>query len=113
MKPTSAQKALRGSETDTKELLGRGEDNSTVKKIIDLLEGIIKDPWSGKHYYLLIFPATPLCLSQTLEGLLELTQRPSSSLNLPRALHAEVLGPIKKPTQTLIVRLLKMHVLFA
>ena len=38
---------------------------------------------SGKHYSLTFFPETPSSPSLTLEGLLELTQRPSRALISP------------------------------
>ena len=92
----------------------------------DLPVGQINDPSSGKHYSLLFLPATPLSPSLTLEGLFELTRRPSRGLNSPRALlpelqrnkdtvrcaslGAEVPGD-RQLTQTLIVRLLKTHFL--
>ena len=77
---------------------------------------------NGKHYSLLFLPATPSSPSRTLEGLFEMTQRPSRGLDLPRALlselqrykdtvrcaalGAEVPGHRQKQlTQTLIVRL--------
>merc|ERR1712073_77905 len=85
-------------------------------------------PSSGKHYSLPFLPATPSSPSQTLEGLFELTQRPSRALDSPRALlpelqrykdtvrcaalGAEVPGHCQQQlTQTLIVRLLKTHFL--
>ena len=45
---------------------------------------------SGNLLSLLFLPATPLSLSQTLEGLFELTQRPSRALDSPRALLPEL-----------------------
>merc|ERR1711923_662825 len=88
--------------------------------------GKINDPLSGKTYSLTFLPATPSSPSQTLEGLFELTRRPSWALNSPRALlpelqryketvrcgalGAEVPGHRQQQlTQTLIVRLLKTH----
>ena len=82
----------------------------------------MNDPSSGKHFSLLFPLATPLSPSRTLEGLLELTRRPSWALDLPRALlpelqrykdtvrcaalGAEVPGHRQQQqTQTLIVRL--------
>ena len=86
----------------------------------------INDPLSGKHYSLPFLPATPSSPSRTLEGLFELTRRPSRALDSPRALlpelqrykdtvrcaalGAEVPGHRQEQlTQTLIVRLLKTH----
>ena len=97
-----------------------------VKNIIDLPGGQINDPSSGKHYSLPFLLATPSSLSRTLEGLFELTRRPSRALDSPRALlpelqrykdtvrcaalGAEVPGHRQQQlTQTLIVRLLKTH----
>ena len=91
-----------------------------------IIEGQIYDPLSGKHFSLPFLPATPLSPSRTLEGLFELTRRPSRALDLPRALlpelqrykdtvrcgalGAEVPGHRQKQlTQTLIVCLLKTH----
>ena len=82
----------------------------------------INDPSSGKHYSLPFLPATPSSLSRTLEGLFELTWRPSRALDLLHALLPELqrykdtvrcaaLGPEvpghrqQQLTQTLIVRL--------
>ena len=80
----------------------------------------------GGYCYLLFLPATPSSLSRTLQGLFELTQRPSRALDSPRALLPELqrykdtvrcvaLGA-KVPghrqqqlMQTLMVRLLKTH----
>ena len=56
------------------------------KKIIDLPVGQINDPSSGKYYSLPFLPATPSSPSRTLEGLFELTRRPSRALDSPRAL---------------------------
>ena len=47
-------------------------------------------PSSGKHNSNPFLPATPSSPSWTLEGLFELTQRPSRALNLPRALLPEL-----------------------
>ena len=83
-------------------------------------------PLWGKRYSLPFLPATPLSPSQTLEGLFELTRRPSRALDSPRALlpelqrykdtvrcaalGAEVPGHCQQQlTQTLTVRLLKTH----
>ena len=44
----------------------------------------------GKHYSLQFLPATTSSLSRTLEGLFELTQRPSRALDSPRALLPEL-----------------------
>ena len=96
------------------------------KKIIDLPGGQINAPSSGKHYSLPFLPATPSSPSHALEGLYELTRRPSRALDSPRALlpelqrykdtvkcaapGAEVPGHRQQQlTQTLIVRLLKTH----
>ena len=79
-----------------------------------------------KRYSLPFLPATPSSPSQTLEGLFELTRRPSQALDSPRALlpepqrykdtvrygarGAEVPAHRQQQlTQTLIVRLLKTH----
>ena len=83
-------------------------------------------PSSGKQYSLLFLPATHSSPSRTLNGLLELTGRPSRALDSPRmllpelqrykdavscdALGAEVPGHHQQQlTLTLIVRLLKTH----
>ena len=83
-------------------------------------------PHPGEHYSLPFLPATPSSPSRTLEGLFELTRRPSRALDSPRALlpelqrykdtvrcaalGAEVPGHRQQQlTQTLIVRLLKTH----
>ena len=50
----------------------------------------INDPLSGKHYSLPFLPATPSSPSRNLEGLFELTRRPSRALDLPRALLPEL-----------------------
>ena len=60
------------------------------KKIIDLPGGQINDPSSGKHYSLPFLPATPSSPSRTLEGLFELTRRPSRALDLSHALLLEL-----------------------
>ena len=52
--------------------------------------GQINDPSTGKHYSLPFLPATPSSLSRTLEGLFELTRRPSWALDSPRALLPEL-----------------------
>ena len=108
---------------------GRHLENLSItcfKKLIDLPGGQINDPSSGKNFSLPFLPATPLSLSWILEGLFELTQRPSRALDLPRTsipelqiykgtlscvlLGAEVPGHSQQQlTQTLIVRLLKTH----
>ena len=56
----------------------------------DLLVGKINAPSSGKKNSLLLDPATPSSPSRTLEGLFELTQRPSRALDSPRALLPEL-----------------------
>ena len=83
----------------------------------------------GKHCFLPFLPATPTSPSRTLEGLFELTRRPSRALDSLRALlpelqrykdtfrcaalSAEIPGHRQQQLkQTLIVRLLKTH-LFA
>ena len=88
--------------------------------------GQINDTSSGKHYSLSFPPAAPSSPSRTLEGLFELSRRPSRALDLPRALlpelqrikdtvrcatlGAEVPGHLQEQlTQTLIVCLLKTH----
>ena len=48
---------------------------SFLYKIIDLPLGRANDPLLKKYYSLAFLPETPLSLSQTLEGLFELTQR--------------------------------------
>ena len=45
---------------------------------------------SENHFSLLFLPATPLSPSRTLEGLFELTRRPSRALDSPRALLLEL-----------------------
>ena len=84
----------------------------------------------GNRYSLLFRPETPSSPSRTLEGLFELTRRPSRALDLPcallpelqrnkdtvrcAALGAEVPGHRQKQLMhTLIVRLLNMHFLTA
>ena len=47
-------------------------------------------PSLGKRYSLAFLPATPSSPSPTLEGLLELTWRPSTDLDSPRALLLEL-----------------------
>ena len=47
-------------------------------------------PRPGKNNSLLVLPETPLSVSRTLEGLFELTLRPSTALNSPRALLPEL-----------------------
>ena len=83
-------------------------------------------PHRGNTIFLPFLPATPSSPSRTLEGLFELTRRPSRALDSPRALlpelqrykdtvrcaalGAEVPGHRQQQlTQTLIVRLLKTH----
>ena len=79
---------------------------------------------SGKLFSLLFLPATPSSLSQTLEGLFQLTRRPSRALALYVASRtteiqghrqlwsAEVPGHRQQQlAQTLMVRLLKTHFL--
>ena len=63
---------------------------SFLSKLIDLLGGQITDPQSGKHYSLPFLLATPLSPSRTLEGLFELTQRPSRALDSPCAMLPEL-----------------------
>ena len=53
---------------------------SFCKKIIILPGAQINDPSSGTHSSLPFLPATPSSLSRTLEGLFELTRRPSRAL---------------------------------
>ena len=62
----------------------------SVSFYFDLPGGQINDPLSGKHFFSSVLPATPPSLSQTLEGLFELTQRPSRALDSPRALLPEL-----------------------
>ena len=52
--------------------------------------GQINGPSWGKHNYLPFLPATPLSPSRTLEGLFQLTLRPSRALDSPRALLPEL-----------------------
>ena len=47
-------------------------------------------PHRGKHYSLPFLPATPSSPSRTLEGLFELTWRPSWTLDSPRVLLPEL-----------------------
>ena len=99
---------------------------SFLCKLIDLPGGQINDPSSGKHYSLPFLPATPSSPSRTLEGLFELTRRPSRALDSPRALIPELqrykdtvrcasLGAEvprhrqEQLAQTLIVRLSRTH----
>ena len=63
---------------------------SILWKLIDLPGGQIYDPSSGKRYSLSFLPATPSSPFRTLEGLFELTRRPSRALNSPRALLPEL-----------------------
>ena len=96
---------------------------SFLWKIIELPGGQINDPSPGKHYSLPFLSVTPSSPSRNLEGLFELTQRPSRALASPRALLLELqrnkdavrcalLGAgvpghrQKQLTQSLIVRLL-------
>ena len=83
-------------------------------------------PLLGKHYSLLFLPAAPSPPSRTLEGLFELTRRPSRALNLASCVasgtteiqgHRQVCrarrgGPRTPPTTTdaNIVRLLKTYI---
>ena len=60
------------------------------KKIIDLPGGLINDPLSGKDFSLPFLLANPSSPSRTLEGLYELTWRPSWAINSPRTLLSEV-----------------------
>ena len=48
------------------------------------------DHSSGKYFSLPFLPATPSSPSRTLEGLFELTRRPSRALDSPRALLPEL-----------------------
>ena len=59
-------------------------------KIINLPGGQINDPSLGKDFSLPFLPSTPSSPSQTLEGLFELTWRPSRALDLPQALLPEL-----------------------
>ena len=98
-----------------------------VKDCIDLPGGQIYDPLLGKHYiFSSVPPSNSLVSVWALEGLFELTRRPSRALDLHGSLLPELqrykdtvrfgaLGA-KVPglgqqqlTQTLIVRLLKTH----
>ena len=54
------------------------------EKIIYLPGGQINDPLSGKHYSLPFLPATSTSLSQTHEGLFELTTAPFKEPRLLR-----------------------------
>ena len=58
--------------------------------LIDLPGGQINDPLFGKHNSLPFLPATPSSPSWTLEGLFELTWRPSRALDSIRALLPEL-----------------------
>ena len=58
--------------------------------LIYLDGGQINNPSLGLHYFLSILLATPLSPSRTLEGLFELTRRPSRALDSPRALLPEL-----------------------
>ena len=86
------------------------------------LSGRSMTPHWGGYFSHPFLPATPLSLSRTLEGLFDLTRRPSRALDSPRALlpelqrykdtvrcgalGAEVPGHCQQQlTQTLIVRL--------
>ena len=97
---------------------------SFLWKLIDLPGGQINDPSSGKRYSLPFLPAIPSSPSRTLEGLFELTRRPSQALDAPHALLPKLerykdnvkcaaLGAEvprhrqQQLTQTLIARLLK------
>ena len=57
---------------------------------MDLPEGQINDPLLGKHYSLPFLSATPSSPSRTLEGLFELTWRPSKAINSPSVLFLEL-----------------------
>ena len=52
--------------------------------------GQINDPSSGKYFSLSFLPVTPSSPSRSLEGLFELTRRPSRALDSPRALLPEL-----------------------
>ena len=91
------------------------------KKSIDLPGRKINYCLSGKHNSLPFLPATPSSPTQTLEGLFELTQRPSWALDWPGSLlpvlqrnkdtqmcQARRRGP-RTASTTLIVLLLKTH----
>ena len=58
------------------------------KSLICLIE--INGPLLGKYLSLPFLPVTPLSPSQTLEGLFELTRRPSRALDSPCALLPEL-----------------------
>ena len=60
------------------------------KRFIDLPGGKICYPSSRKYYSLPFLPATPSSLSRTLEGLFELTGRPSRAHDSPHALLLEL-----------------------
>ena len=76
-----------------------------VKRSLICLKGKLMTPGRGKHFSLPFLPATPL--SRTLEGLFELTLRPSRALNSPCVLLPELQR--NKDTKNLIVRSLKTH----
>ena len=95
-------------------------------KINGLPGGQINGPSSGKDFSLPFLPVTPSSPSRTLEGLFEMTRRPSRAFDSPFALlpelqrykdtvrcgelGAEVLGHRQQQlAQTLIVRLLKTY----
>ena len=63
---------------------------SYIKEFYDFPSRQINDPWLVKRYSLLFLPATPSSPSRTLEGLFELTRRPSQALDSPRALLPEL-----------------------
>ena len=84
----------------------------------------MNDPLSGKHFSLSFLPETTFSPSQTLEGIFEMTRRPSMAFDWPPALLPELQryndtvrcdalvaeGPRhrhKQLTQTLIVHLMK------
>ena len=58
----------------------RGPDRFNIIKFA--IQGQFNDPLSGKRYSPPFLPSACLSWSQTLEGLFELTRRPSSALNL-------------------------------
>ena len=60
------------------------------KKSLVCLQGKSMTRSLGKHFSLSFLPATPSSLSRTLEGLFELTRRPSRALDSPRALPPEL-----------------------
>ena len=61
-----------------------------VKRSLICLGGQISDPLSRRGFSLPFLPATPSSQSRTLEGLFELTRRPSLALDSPRALLPEL-----------------------